>query len=429
MSATVITGPQHFPVSKMAEELIGSEIIRLANDINEKIKAGARISNFTIGDFDPKIFPIPSALEDEIIIELRAHQTNYPAANGVVELRKAVSAYVSRTQQLDYTPNEILIAGGARPLIYAVYTTLIDAGDEVIFPVPSWNNNHYCHLAGAKPVAVEASPKNRFMPTADDLRPYIRTAKMIALCSPQNPTGTVFTAAQLHEISVMVLEENRRRDPSEKPLYLMYDQIYSALDYSADGHVDPVSLCPELRPYTIYIDGLSKAFAATGVRVGWAFGPEPIMEKMKSILSHIGAWAPKAEQVATATFLNNTKELEKYMESFRPALSNSLHAFYEGFERLRKQGYAVNCIEPEAAIYLTIQFDLKGKRTGKGEQITTTEDITNYLLDEAGMAVVPFYAFGAAKTSTWYRLSIGTCRIEEIPAIINRLENALSRLS
>lgn len=117
---------EEFPVSQMAENLIGSEIIKLGNEVNERIKNGERIFNFTIGDFDPSIFPIPKELEDEIINAYKNHLTNYPMANGMPELRTAVVAWTKQLYQLDYTPAEILIAGGARPLIYGIYTTILD---------------------------------------------------------------------------------------------------------------------------------------------------------------------------------------------------------------------------------------------------------------------------------------------------------------
>lgn len=412
----------------MAEHLIGSEIIKLANEINEKIKKGEPISNLTIGDFDPKIFPIPVELLDEIINAYKAGHTNYPVANGMLELRQAVVSYVSDTQQLQYHPDEILIAGGARPLIYGIYSTLIDPGDKVVYPVPSWNNNHYCHLMQAQGIQVEAKSANHFMPTAAELKPHLKGASLLALCSPQNPTGTIFTKQQLEEICDIVLEENAKRSEDEKPLYVMYDQIYSALTYGAHQHFDPVSLRPEMRPYTIYVDGLSKAFAATGIRVGWSMGPKRIIEKMKSILSHIGAWAPKAEQVASAAYLQNKPAINRYMTEFKSEVEYRLHAFYDGFNQLKKAGYAVDCIEPMAAIYLTVQFDLKGKITADGKKLNTTEDVTAFILDQAKFAIVPFSAFGASSDSSWYRLSVGTCHRDKIPGMLANLSNALASL-
>ena len=416
------------PVSRMAESLQGSEIIRLAGEINEKIKQGEKIWNFTIGDFDPAIFPIPEELLNEIIHAYKAGHTNYPAANGILPLRQEISAFISKYQMLDYDAEAFLVAGGARPLIYALFQTLVDPGDKVVFPVPSWNNNHYTHLSHAHQVMIEASAENNFMPTADELRPHLADATLLALCSPLNPTGTTFTKEGLLEIAQLVLEENSRRAPGSKPLYLMYDQIYWTLTYGETRHEDPVSLVPELRPYTIFIDGLSKAFAATGVRVGWAFGPNHIIDKMKSILGHVGAWAPKAEQVATAAYLSDLNQVQSYIGKLRERLQRRLNSFYDGIMQLKAEGYSVDAVAPQAALYLTVKIDLRGKQTESGRLIETTADVTQYLLDKAGVAIVPFYAFGASKDSSWYRLSVGTCKADSIPEVIDSLRSAFSFL-
>lgn len=406
-------------VSEMAENLIGSEIIRIAGEINDKIKKGEKIHNMTIGDFDPKIFPIPTELLENIIKAYKDGHTNYPAANGILELRKAVANFILETQGLKYTTEEILVSGGARPLIYAIYRTLIDEGDTVIFPVPSWNNNHYCHLSGAKPVFVETSVENNFMPTAEDIKPYLSEATLITLCSPLNPTGTVFKREDLKEICDLVIEENKRRNGETKPLYIMYDQIYWKLTFGETEHFDPISINPELKDYVIYVDGISKAFAATGVRVGWAFGPQNVIDKMKSILGHVGSWAPKAEQVATAKFLNNKEQVNNFLVGFKNSVEDRLQAFHQGFQRLKEKGYPVDSISPQAAIYLTVKIDLKGK----------TNNTTDYLLNQAGMALVPFYAFGASTESPWFRLSVGTCSMEEIPETFDKLEKALNSIN
>lgn len=426
--SALLQNDQHM-VSEMAETLIGSEIIKLAAEINEKIRNGERIYNYTIGDFDPKIFPIPVELNDAIIKAYEQRHTNYPAANGMPDLRKEVSEFLLERQGVSYTADEILISGGARPLIYATYVTLLNPGDSVIFPVPSWNNNHYCHLSRVNPILVETRPENHFMPSASDLLPHIKEATMIALCSPLNPTGTVFGEEPLTEICDMILAENKRRGPDAKPLYLMYDQIYSVLTYGQTKHYDPVSLRPAMREYTIFIDGISKSLAATGVRVGWSFGPRLIIDKMKAILSHVGAWAPKAEQVATAEYLKNKKAVNSFLEQFKKSIDDRLHGFYNGFMELKKAGYNVEAIAPQAAIYLTINFDLKGKKTSSGKILTTQKEVTQYILDEAKLAVVPFSAFGSSDDSPWYRLSVGTCTTEEIPEVFSNLKKVLSQLS
>ena len=429
MLESAVTPKPDLMVSFMAENLIGSEIIKLAGEINEKIKNGEHIFNYTIGDFDPKIFPIPQELTDEIIEAYRVHHTNYPAANGMIELRKAVSVLLSERLRLNYSPDEILIAGGARPLIYGTYVTLLNAGDTVVFPVPSWNNNHYCHLTQSKPVFVETKPENNFMPTADEIRPHLKNATLLSLCSPLNPTGTIFQKEQLESICDLVLEENKRRGGKEKPLYLMYDQIYWVLTFGDNEHYNPVSLRPEMKDYTIFIDGVSKSLAATGIRVGWAFGPRKIMDKMRAILSHIGAWSPKAEQVATANYLQMKPEMGTFVTDFKRRVNHRLVKFYEGFTQLKKEGFKVDAIAPQAAIYLTVQLNLAGMKTKDGKVLHDQKAVTQYILDEARLALVPFSAFGSSDTSTWYRLSVGTCNSSEIDEVFASLRKVLSGLT
>src|SRR5215213_3686086 len=163
-------------LSYLSHTLIGSEIVKLGGEIRERIRKGERIYNFTVGDFDPAIFPIPKELEDAIVEAYRNHFTNYPPGEGSLELREGVSRFIKEYQGLQYSTEEILIASGGRPLIYALFRAIVDEGDKVIYAVPSWNNNHYVHFVGGKHVVVEASAENNFMPTANDLRPHIQDA-------------------------------------------------------------------------------------------------------------------------------------------------------------------------------------------------------------------------------------------------------------
>ena len=416
-------------VSKLAENIIGSEIIKLAGEVNEKIKQGEKIYNMTIGDFNPKEFPIPAELKQYIVDAYFDDQTNYPAADGMLELRNAVSHLLKERGNLDYKNDEILIAGGARPIIYSIFRALVDPNDTVIFAVPSWNNNHYSYLNSAKAVVIEATAEQNFMPTAADIKPYIQEATLLALCSPQNPTGTIFSKEGLEEICDMILAENARRGADEKPVYLMYDQIYWALTFGNNKHYNPVVLKPEMKAFTVFVDGISKSLSATGVRVGWSMGPKAIIDKMKAILTHVGAWAPKAEQVATAKYLSNLSLYDAFIEEQKTKVITRLDGFYKGFQDLKNEGFKVDAITPQAAIYLTIKFDLHGLKKTDGTILTTTKDITKFILDEAKLAVVPFYAFGADENSTWYRMSVGTCKVSDVQDVITNLRLALQSLS
>jgi aspartate aminotransferase len=180
-------------LSTLAETLIGSEIVKLGGIIKEKISKGEHIYNYTIGDFDSTQFPIPAALLQAIKTAYDDGFTTYPVADGEADLRKTVGDFLRKNEGLDYRATEILIGAGGRPLIYALYRAVVDKGDKVIYPVPSWNNNHYTHFTEGQHVLIEGTRENNFMPTAAQIRPHVKGASLLALCSPLNPTGTVFT--------------------------------------------------------------------------------------------------------------------------------------------------------------------------------------------------------------------------------------------
>lgn len=415
-------------VSKLAANLVGSEIVKIGNEVNELKAKGADIANLTIGDLNANLYPIPQRLKEEIQKAYQNNLTNYPPANGLLSLRKAVAEDVKKRYHLDYSPDDILIAGGSRPLIYATYKVIVDEGDKVIYPIPSWNNNHYAYLTNAQKIEVQTSVEHNFLPTADDLRPHLKDAVLLAVCSPLNPTGTMFSKEQLTEICELVLEENKRRGEDEKPLYIMYDQIYALLTFGSE-HFNPVSLFPELKDYTIFIDGTSKSFAATGVRVGWSFGPRTIIDKMKSLLTHVGAWAPKPEQEAVGVFLQQTNEVNDFVDGFKSKISESLSFLHNAIQQMKAKGFAVESIQPMGALYLTIKLDYLGKIKPDGHTIENSTDLVFYLINEAGVALVPFSAFGNSREMPWFRASAGGLSLDEIKAMLPRLETALEKLT
>jgi aspartate aminotransferase len=416
-------------LSHLAETLIGSEIVKLGAEIKEKIKQGNKIYNYTIGDFDSAIFPIPVELENEIIASYKNHNTTYPPAEGIAELRDAVAHFIKTREGIAFEPAEILIAAGGRPLIYTAYRAIVDKGEKVIYSVPSWNNNHYVHFTEGEHVVIETKLENNFMPTAEEIQPHLKGASLLALCSPLNPTGTTFTKAALEAICDLVIAENQQRGAEDKKLYLLYDQIYWTLTFGKVEHYNPVSLRPAMKEFTVFIDGISKSFASTGVRVGWALGPSYLINKMKAINSHLGAWSPMAEQNAVAKYLGQTEAVDQYFIHFKAELEERLVKIYEGFQELKKEGFSVDAVVPQAAIYLTIKIDLVGKTTTDGKTLATQADVTAYLLNEAALAIVPFTAFGASANSSWYRLSVGTCKKEEINEMLKKLKLALTKLN
>ena len=416
-------------VSILAQNLHGSEIIKIAGEINELKRQGQNIANLTIGDFDSNIYPIPAGLQSGIVEAYAQRQTNYPPADGILDLRQSVSKFLKSRFDLNYAANQILISGGSRPLIYSIYMAIVDPGDKVLFPTPSWNNNHYCDLTRAKGVEIPTGPEHNFMPTADDIRPHLKGAALLALCSPLNPTGTMFSKKDQEEKCDLLNEENKSRSAGEKPLYILYDQIYAQLTFGEHQHYNPVSLRPELKDVTLFVDGASKCFASTGVRVGWGFGPAHVVNHMKAIVGHMGAWAPKAEQVAMAHFLTQDDAVNTYLAEIKQNIQKSLTSLYNGFQQLKAEGFKVDAIEPMGAIYLTIKVDYSGKTTPDGKVLKTATDINFYLIKEAGVAFVPFSAFGTGEDVNWFRASVGASTLKDIEELVPRIKAALAKLS
>ena len=417
-------------VSAMAKGLIGSEILKIAAQVREKIAAGIDVCNFTVGDFSPAQFRVPDELAGAVTRAIADGQTNYPPSTGVLELRNAVLGLYRRRLGLDFPLESVLIAGGARPLIYGTYRALVDPGDEVIYPVPSWNNNHYCHMVGAKPVPLACTPEDRFMPTRKALTEVISSARLMCINSPLNPTGTAIEEQVLADICQAIVDENKRRErDQERPLYLLYDHIYWMLCMGGTEHVTPPALVPEVARYTVMIDGISKAFAATGMRVGWAAGPVDVMAKMSAILGHVGAWAPRPEQLATVSLLDDDAAVDGYLARFKPAVQSRLNQLHEGISAMQADGLPVMSIPPMGAIYLTVRIHPFGHRTGAGEVLKTNEQVRHYLLERANVAIVPFQAFGMAEDSGWFRFSVGAVGQDDITRALPRLAGALRELT
>ena len=413
-------------VSAMSDAMSGSEILRIAAEIRAMTEGGQRVCNLTVGDFSPAEFRIPAYLEKEIAEALHRGETNYPPSNGVAPLREAVRRFYQRDLGLDYPVGSILVTAGSRPGIYGTFKTLVDAGDRVVYGVPSWNNNHYCHLTSAVAVPVATTRATAFLPTRELLEPVVRGARLLSLNSPLNPTGTAFDAETLGAICDLVLEENARRGTGERPLYVMYDQVYWMLTFGDTRHVNPVSLRPEMAPYTIFVDGISKAFAATGVRVGWVVGPKDIVESMNNFLGHVGAWAPRAEQVATAKLLDAPNEISGFGAELKAGVRQRLDALYDGIMAMKAGGLPVDATSPMGAIYLSARFALNGRRTPDGQTLRTNDEVRRYLLNAAGFAVVPFQAFGVKEDTGWFRLSVGAVSMADIERVLPVLREAIA---
>ena len=413
-------------LSIMARGLRGSAILKIAAEVRELESAGLPFCNLTVGDFDPRQFPIPGPLRDRLIEALRAGETNYPPSNGILPLRESIVEYLRREHGVEYPVSSILITAGGRPAIYAAFRCILDEGDAVLYAVPSWNNDYYADLVGAQKIAVLASAEQRFQPTLDDLAPHLGTATLLCLCSPGNPTGTAIGSQTLREILQAVVEENqRRRERRQRPFFVLYDLMYGSLIQEGVEQAHPLELVPEAAPWTVVVDGISKGFAGTGLRVGWATGAPALMARMNDFLGHVGAWAPRPEQVATAGFLKDAAGIGEFRATMTRALGVRLEALYQGFTAMKRDGLPIDCVRPQGAMYVSLGVGLIGQRVAGGV-VPDNEALRRILLTGAGLAAVPFQAFGVAEDTGWFRLSVGAVSVEAIETMLPRVRRLLS---
>jgi aspartate aminotransferase len=294
--------------------------------------------------------------------------------------------------------------------------------------VPSWNNDSYCELAGAAAVPIQCGSDTAFLPTATMLAPALPGARLLVLNSPLNPTGTAFDAATLGAICDAVLAENARRAPEESPLYLLYDQVYWMLTFHGLKHVVPQVLRPAMAPYTILVDGISKVFAATGLRVGWVCPPANLSAQFSAFLGHVGAWAPRPAQVATAEMLADHEAVAAARRTMQTGLARRLDRLHAGMLAMRQDGLPVEVVAPSGGMYLSVRFGPPKRRDTGGQAPDSTEAMRCYLLEQAGLAAVPFEAFGSDGEPGWFRLSVGSVSESAIGELLVRLRGALERL-
>ena len=408
-------------LSKTALGMNASKILTISYSVRERIAAGAEVTQFTVGDFNPKYFPVPEVLKEGAREALAQDQTNYPPADGLLELRTAVRDHYERVFGLNYPVSSVVVGSGARPVLYAAYQCLINEGEKVLAPAPGWNNDNFGQLVGANVVSVPSRPEDGFMPTVESLRPHLNGARLLVICSPMNPTGTLIRKEQLEEVCDLIIEENERREANgERLLYLIYDHVYWMLTFGQHQHITPPQVRSKMARYTIFSDAVSKCFSGTGLRVGWMVAPPHIVAKVKALMTHMGAWAPRPEQLGTAQLLNNPAAIQDFLNGFLEKLQARLNLLYQSFNSWKAEGLPVDVIAPEGAMYLSVKFDLIGK-----DGFPDAESVRLMLLEEADCAVIPFNCFGDHVNLGWFRFSVGAVAIEDIERCLPKIERAL----
>ena len=406
-------------LSEMANGMERSRILSIAASVRAMIAEGKSVAPFTVGDFSPAQFDVPSYLTDAIIESVNHGDTNYPPAAGLPELREALSNWMIHRYDLDVGSEGIIVGSGARPVLYASFRLFLEPGDGLAHGVPAWNNHYYVHLNDAIDIPLMGTPESRFLPTAETISQHIEHIRVLILNSPLNPTGTCFTRGELLSICELIVKENSARKSSgKKPIILVYDQVYSTMTAAGVEHVHPVQVCPEIFDYTITLDAISKSLTGTGLRLGWMALPPSLAAPVIALIGHMGAWPARPIQKAAAKLYNKPSTLEDFFVDLDQRIYKRMSALKNGLDKLNR--YGVSYVEPEGGIYLSTHFDIFDIIGCE-----TNEEIRVWLLEEAGVAVVPFQAFGLEQDSGWFRISIGAVSVDDIVQAMDRLAQAL----
>ena len=403
----------------VAYSMQGSQILQIVSEVRNLEREGISICNLTIGDFAPKEFSIPTGFAEQVQQSYARNETNYPPSSGVQDLREAIAKLYQRELGIDCDASWVCIASGARPPIYATWRMFVGQGEQSVSFLPAWNIGYYAHLNQSQHRFLPTTQESNFHPTVEQVEAILPETQLIIINTPLNPTGTMISEEVLKGICEAIVRENKQR--KTRPVMLMFDHVYWMLAHDSYRHIVPSALVPEIAPFVVYVDALSKNFTGTGLRVGWAVLHPSLQPKMATFLAHMGAWASRPEQHATAWLLEDEERYSEYRKDLCAGVKERLDTLYRAIVRMQKKGLPISAIAPQGAIYLSVRFDL----VGKGFQ--SNEEIRTWILEKSRVAIVPFQAFDMPEDSGWFRLSVGTSSVEELEAAMLRIENQLSQ--
>ncbi len=401
--------PEYQPASRVTR-IKESASVQAAARVRELKAEGRQIVDLTVGEPD---FDTPEHIKQAAIEAIEAGETKYTSVTGTPKLQAAILSYVERRTGLRYTPKELTIGGGAKQVIYTALMASLNEGDEVIIPAPYWVSYPDMVLANdGRPVIVPCGEESGFKLTPEALRAAITPAtRWLILNAPSNPTGAVYSRAELEELGAVLLEHPN--------VYTLTDEIYDEI-YFGEGRITSLATAVSaLRDRILIVNGVSKAYAMTGWRLGYAVGPAAVVASINKLQSQISSCPSSVSQAAAAAALSGdqsfiTESVEVY-RSRRDAAVAGLNAI-DG----------LSCRTPEGAFYAYVNCSgAIGKTTPSGSKIQSDQDFVLYLLDAASVAVIPGSAYGLAP---YFRISFATS-LETINAGVEAIDKAVRALS
>jgi aspartate aminotransferase len=395
-------------LSNRIQEIPASPTLAISAKAKELVNQGVDVVSFSAGEPD---FDTPAIICDEAKKALDEGKTHYTAVGGVNELKDAIAAYYKDKIGQEYSRGEIAASCGAKHTLYNLALTLINPGDEVMIPAPYWvSYPAQVNMAGGKPVKVKGKASNGFVPTVDELdAAYSDKTKVLMLNNPTNPTGAFWHKEGLEDIAEWLKDHPQ--------VTVISDAIYSELVYDGLEYVELLELAPELRDRYIIVDGISKAFAMTGWRLGYALAPEHVISAMQKLQSQSTSNPNSMTQFATVKALQHKEEIVAPM---RKSFQKRRDLIYD----LLTDIDGVELVKPQGAFYAFPDISSCIGKSFNGETIEDDFDFANYLLDEARVAVVPGSAFGSPG---FVRMSYASAE-ETIEEGCKRLKEAVEAL-
>lgn len=345
-------------------------------------------------------FNTPQHIIDAAIASMNNGFTKYTATGGLPELKHAIIKKFKHDQQIEYKPSEIIVTNGAKHALYTLFQVILNAGDEVIIPIPYWvSYPEQVKLAGGQPIYVEGQEKNNFKITPDQLKASItKKTKAVIINSPSNPTGMLYTKDELTRLGEICLEHN---------ILIISDEIYEKLIYDHHIHVSIAEISSELKDQTIIINGVSKSHSMTGWRIGYAAGNINIIKAMTDLASHSTSNPTTLSQYGAIAAYEGTQEP---VESMRVAFENRLNVIYDKLIQIP----GVTCLKPQGAFYLFPNVKEAANKIG----FQSVDELATALLEEAKVAVIPGSGFGAPD---YIRLSYATS-LDLLEEAVNRID-------